>query len=622
MAQRCAIYIRVSSDIQDYERQVSDLKSFVKDNNFIFEDKNLYEDKLSGFKDEREREGLAKLLKEVIASNIKIVLVWEMSRLARKPIILLELTDFFQNNSINVYFYIQRFWLLDETGKVSPQAGLSISVFGWLTEYEARLTKERFISAKTNNVKHGKYNGGKIPFGYTLDNENRFVVNDKIIESLDKSEADIVREVFDLYEDGLTCSKISRICRSKKYPKIVCNTHTLARVLRNTQYIGYKIVKLGIRPTPPLISKAQFNLVQELVESNKTKADKGKKHIFLLRGKLKCAVCGEYYVGKQTDDAYICPKNSGSNKTNKGTSCRGSNISISTLDGITWELVKENLINMPDTEVEGFFISSTDKIDNLKNQINEFQDLLKGIENRRKRTNIIFQNEGYSVEEYTNEIGKINNEKNECLRSIELYEQDLRYNERILEESNNISNRLQELDSISDRVQIKKVIKTIVREITFHKIGFFKTIVIIEYINNYKEMILYNAVAKKNSNRFKKLNYTFYYFNPDDNQFYALESENDIYFEAKTEYLKKNNIGLNLPDKISAQMFHGICRTSNLTDYDPYEIRIPHPRYDYNKVYSFDEMLLHPDDSKTSTHPYSKITYFKELKRERFNRKR
>ena len=622
MTEKCAIYVRVSSDLQDYKRQLSDLKNFAEGNKFILEDKYIYEDKLSGYKNENEREGLASLLKEVTEFKIKTVLVWEMSRLARRQKTLIELTEFFQEHKINVYFYQQRFWLLDETGKISPQAGLSTAFFGWYADYEARLTRERFMSAKSNNVKLGKYNGGKIPFGYTLDQENRFIINTETIDSLNTSEAEIVQEVFNLYESGLTCSKISRICRSKNYPKIVCNTHTLARVLRNTQYIGYKEVKLGTRPTPPLISKSQFNLVQELVESNKTKADKGKKHTFLLRGILKCAVCGEFYVGKQTDDAYICPKNSGSNKTNKGSSCIGSNISISTLDGIIWKLVKSKLVYKTDAEIDDFFITSTQKINHIKKQISDFQGLLRKIDNERKRINNIYQNGGSSLEEYLIELGKIKNEKTECHSKIESLEKELRYNESILKESNEISKRKEKIDLIDDRKQLKKFIKAVIREIIFFKINLFKTIVIVEYIDGYKDLILFNSVAKK-GNEFKMLDYRFYNFNPNHNLFYVIESDSDISFEASTKYLMEQNVGEELPERIPLQLFSRICRTHDLFDFDLYEVIIPNPMNDYNKVYSFDEIMMHPDvEFKISTQAFKKLTYFKELKRERFNRRK
>jgi hypothetical protein len=75
-----------------------------------------------------------------------------------------------------------------------------ITVTGWFGEYEAKLMFERFRSQKVLNESIGKYNGGKIPFGYKVSKDNYYIPNDEIIEGLDISESGIVREVFDLYQ--------------------------------------------------------------------------------------------------------------------------------------------------------------------------------------------------------------------------------------------------------------------------------------------------------------------------------------------------------------------------------------------------------------------------------------
>ena len=386
MSETCAIYVRVSSDLQDYERQKTELKKYASDNDLLLLDDAIFEDKLSGFKDESQREGLRNLLDYVIVKQINNVLVWEISRLARKQLHLLKLSEFFQTHRINVRFLKQGFWLLDENYRVSVQAGMSISLLGWYGEYEAALMKDRFLSQKRLNESLGKYNGGKIPFGYKLDAEKRYIINEDKLPGLDVSEADIVREVFNLYESGLVCSKICRICRSKGYPKIVCITHALARLLRDTSYIGYKEVKLGRRPTPQIITSAQRTIVTGLIEKNKTKADKGKKHIYLLRGILKCSTCGGYLVGKQTDDAYICAKNSGSNKTNKNTSCVGLNISVSNIDGIMWNRVKEMLAHFKADGFDDIISENQVAISDLKKQIKQFKSLIERNEQQDRKS--------------------------------------------------------------------------------------------------------------------------------------------------------------------------------------------------------------------------------------------
>jgi DNA invertase Pin-like site-specific DNA recombinase len=107
----CVIYVRVSTDKQDYTRQNEDLKDFAKRNDYNII--NVFEDKLSGFKSESEREGLKNLKSYVIDHSIKYVLCWELSRLARKSSVLFNLLDFFEDNKINIYFKKESLWLLD-----------------------------------------------------------------------------------------------------------------------------------------------------------------------------------------------------------------------------------------------------------------------------------------------------------------------------------------------------------------------------------------------------------------------------------------------------------------------------------------------------------------------------
>jgi len=622
MSEKCAIYLRVSSDLQDYERQLSDLKQFAKDNKFLYSKENLYEDKLSGFKNEKEREGLNLLLKELLEKQIKIVLVWEISRLARKHKDLLEITEYLENLGVNVYFYIQRFWLLDETSKISPQAGLSIAVFGWQAGYEARLSKERFLSAKKLNESLGKYNGGKIPFGYTLNENNQYIINDSIIDGLKVSESDIVKEVFELYENGLTCSKICRICRSKNYPTIVCNTHTLARLLRNTSYLGYKKVKLGKRHTPILIDTVQYNNVRDLIDSNKTKADKGKKHVYILRGVLKCSFCDDFYVGKQTDDSYICPKNSGSNKANKNSSCQGGNISVSNIDGIIWERIKIVLRYRKsegfDNKLEGSDLTIAD----FKNQILQYNKLIIKAEQKRKKANLIFQNDGYSIEEYQKEIKEINNEKHECKKAITLIESEIKYYEKIVAESLKLSNRIENINAISDRYQMQKIIKSLIKSIVFYKVSNFKTVVNIEYHGGQNEWLIYNSVAKK-GNHYKLFDANYIRFSRENKLFYFLIDKEKTVLRARTKVLKKFGIEEKLPDYKSLQDFARFLRVHGITNIAESDYLDPYPDENNSDIYDFDALMNHQDcQNILNTYSYNKITYFKDLNKARFSRKK
>jgi len=606
MSERCVFYLRVSTDIQDNERQKLDLEEFAKTNSFIFDKDDFYQDNLSGFKRSEERPDLTRMLDDVIKKQIKIVLVWEITRLSRNQTELLKFKEFFITHSINIYFYQQLFWLLDtKTYKITPQASLLITFFGWQAESEAKLTKDRFHSAKKKYVKQGKYNGGKITFGYTIakfgktddNNDKKFIIDNELIEGLNVSKADIVQEMFDLYENGKTCSKICLYSKSKGYPKKVCSPHTLARLLRNTSYVGFKDVKLGTRPTPPIISEAQFTRVGQLLDSNKTKADKGRKHVYLLRGVLKCSICGKYYLGKQTDDAYMCSMNSQTNKIIHETSCEAGNISISNIDGIIWERIKEIWIDKKLHGLDEIFEFSKIEIDDLNSEIDDYKRLLQDNERLIKKTNNMYRLEALTDEQYEKELTKINKEKDDCNSAILQRELEIRKREKAKKNANKTINRKKKIDAVTDRSEMQSIIKSLIRHITFYKTSLFKTIIYIHYQNGKNETILYNSVSRK-GNKYKLFNSKCISYNKLNNNFYLL----------KKKYYPLHKPNITLQERAKLKLKYGIDENVNNNKSD---------------IYDFDTLMKLSDiPNIITTKEYSKITYFKELNIKRFNRKR
>lgn len=79
-----AIYARVSTDRQEYTRQLEELKVYAERNNISIE--YIFEEKESGLNSDRpEYNKLIQLTKE----DIDILLIWELSRLSRKSRIIL-----------------------------------------------------------------------------------------------------------------------------------------------------------------------------------------------------------------------------------------------------------------------------------------------------------------------------------------------------------------------------------------------------------------------------------------------------------------------------------------------------------------------------------------------------
>lgn len=625
MKKRCAIYVRVSSDLQDYERQIKELKSYSEVNNFELRDEHIYEDKLSGFKNENERLGLNSLFKDIVKYDIKFVLIWEISRLARRQKYLLDYQDFFRDNRINVYFLQQNFWLLDENFKVTPQAGAFISILGYFSEYEALLMKERFLSSKRLNETTGRYNGGKIPFGYTLDENNAYIVDTNLVPGLDISPSDIVKEMFLLYSQGLTASKVCRIARSKGYPKCVLTTHTLTRMLRNTTYVGFKNVKLGERKTPQIIPQYLFDQVQKLLDSNKTRGDKERKHIHLLRGVLKCSYCGQYYLGKQSTESYTCAQNTSSNKSNKNTICKGGGISSGNIDGIIWSLVRDIILFREPEDFISVNNTHQNNLDELERMILNFKGSLDDLEKKRKRKNMMFENSGITDKEYLEYIKTYQNEKNAIQREINSLESKIKVLETEIENSEKFLPRKERFDQISDRLSMKEIIKSIIKEITFLKVKNSRMVVTVKYHSFNKEIIVYNSLSRK-ENTFKKFDARYIKYNPNNERFYLLKDNNppQNIFHAKSEILKTMGVKVELPDIIEVSTFKWQVLINNFPDLDVDDYLYPVPNNLNSDVLTFDEIINLPyiPNGICETLNYKKITYFKDLNFERFNRRK
>ena len=81
MMNKICIFCRVSTNIQDYQRQVNELTALSQYNNWSIE--AIFCEKLSGAKRNTERKELSRMVEYVQAHHINKVIVTELSRLGR-----------------------------------------------------------------------------------------------------------------------------------------------------------------------------------------------------------------------------------------------------------------------------------------------------------------------------------------------------------------------------------------------------------------------------------------------------------------------------------------------------------------------------------------------------------
>ena len=154
--EKVVLYCRVSTQVQDYERQVSDLTQFAKKHQW--EIAETFTEKISGAKKNNERKELASLLSYARVHYINRVLVTELSRLGRDTLQVLAAIDMLNKAKVSLYIMNYNIETLTPDGKVNPMTQFMITLLSEVARMERRTIKERMASGYNNF----RANGGKV----------------------------------------------------------------------------------------------------------------------------------------------------------------------------------------------------------------------------------------------------------------------------------------------------------------------------------------------------------------------------------------------------------------------------------------------------------------------------
>jgi DNA invertase Pin-like site-specific DNA recombinase len=199
---KVAIYSRVSTDVQDYSRQTAELKEYIKLMNYHLV--GVYEEKISGYKKNEERTELTKLLNDLVKLKIDKILIWELSRLGRNVVEVLQTIELFNNRGISLYIKNYNLETLDTDKKPNPLTMFMVQILSSVSQMERDQIKQRMQSGYNNYLK----NGGKV--GRT------FGVKESEKEFLDKH-LDVVK----LLKKGISVRNISKLTSGKSSATII-----------------------------------------------------------------------------------------------------------------------------------------------------------------------------------------------------------------------------------------------------------------------------------------------------------------------------------------------------------------------------------------------------------------
>jgi site-specific DNA recombinase len=183
-----------------------------------------------------DRPALQKLLADIDARKIDVVVVYKIDRLTRSLADFAKLVEAFDARSISFVAVTQQFNTTTSMGRLTLNVLLSFA------QFERELSSERVRDKIAASRRKGKWTGGSVPLGYHA-KDKKLVVN--------KAEAETIRIIFSRYLELQSFSKLvadldsRRIVTKRRSTKVAkynggipFTYGPLAHLLKNRIYVG------------------------------------------------------------------------------------------------------------------------------------------------------------------------------------------------------------------------------------------------------------------------------------------------------------------------------------------------------------------------------------------------
>ena len=345
-----AFFLRVSTKKQKLESQYDEMVKYAKLDEVPKEDIITIQYKESGVNlPEEERLGILEFKELCAVEPITCCYISELSRVARTEKVLYSFIEFLQEHKIQLKCKNPSFTLFKEDfSSMDGNARILVGMFAALAAQEAVEKKMRFARGKERKATEGKYNGGAIPYGYMVDEnqDNLIIVNE--------DEAKIVRNIYNMYENGVSQPSIAKELfergvkgRAVKATKSI-TISLVHQILTNKLLTGEPNLNKGssyTRQYPQIITKEQFERCRTIANNNNKCLPKT-KYIHYAQGLIKCTECGRNYVSSGYKCNYHCRDAYNYNKKYDGyygePMCQNHVcISENIMDSLLWELAKD-----------------------------------------------------------------------------------------------------------------------------------------------------------------------------------------------------------------------------------------------------------------------------------------
>ena len=399
---RCAIYTRKSHE-EGLEQEFNSLDAQRESAEHYIEAQRMrgwtalpdrYDD--GGFSGgNMERPGLRRLLADIDAGKIDVIVVYKVDRLSRSLLDFMKMIDLFNEKGVSFVSVTQHFSTTDPTGR------MFLGILITFAQYEREVIAERIRDNMHELSKTGRWLGGTTPTGYASESLSSVTVDGKVKKACKlkpiPEEIQLVKTIFEVFMETGSLSKTDQYLlehrcvtkRGKQFTRFAIRgilTNPVYMIADETayQYLKENNVDLfaersefdgehgvmaynrtlqrpgkanQIRPMeewivavgkhPGIIAGSDWVRVQAMLDVNKSKSyRRPRSNVALLSGLLRCGECGDYMRPKLTNRrtadgeliyTYMCS----TKERSHGTVCSMKNCNGNTLDAKIIEEIRK-----------------------------------------------------------------------------------------------------------------------------------------------------------------------------------------------------------------------------------------------------------------------------------------
>ena len=278
---KIGLYVRVSTEeqasneegsIKNQEQRLRQQVELKNQDGFFGDVERVFIDRAKSGKDTNRPE-LQRMLRAIRSGDIDFVMATELSRISRSIKDFSNIWELMQDQGCG-------FYSLRESFDSSSAAGeMVLFTVANIAQFERRQTSERIAANFKARAKRGLYNGGRVPFGYSLisGKPGYLQINQKF--------APTIRKCFEAFLEQGTLSSTAKWLNENGYYPVRNSTNggkplkfftfdNLHRILKNKSYIGIKTyeengeIKEVKAVWPAIVDEFVFYKVQKTLKKN------------------------------------------------------------------------------------------------------------------------------------------------------------------------------------------------------------------------------------------------------------------------------------------------------------------------------------------------------------------